>query len=91
MLRRMALPLPSTKKAVDLAGGPRRVGSRIRRNPPPPPQKKLSAGEIREREAWVVGIGIVAVALAITVIAVAVGHWAGWSPSDYQIVIEDRG
>jgi hypothetical protein len=87
----MARPLASGKKAVDLAGGPRRVGSRIRRAPPPPPPKKLSAVEIRERETWVVVTGIVAVALALAVIMAAVGQWAGWSPAQYEIIITEEG
>lgn len=75
---------------MDLAGGPRRVGSRIRRAPPPPPEKKLTAAEIREREAWVVGTGILAVALALMVIILATARWGGWSPADYVIRLEER-
>lgn len=86
----MARPLASGKKAVDLASGPRKVGSRIRRDPPPPPEKKVTAAELREREAWGMGIGIMAVALAIAIILLAVGRWGGWSPSNYTIRIEDR-
>nr|WP_314442185.1 hypothetical protein [uncultured Sphingomonas sp.] len=81
----MAQPLQARKKAVDLAGGPRRVGSRIRRAPPPPPEKKLSAAEIREREAWMVGTGIVVIALALMVILFAAVRWGGWSPADYAV------
>lgn len=82
----MARPLAATKKAVDLAGGPRKVGSRIRRAPPPKPEKKLSAAELREREKWIVLTGIIAVGLAVAVILYAVGRWGGWSPADYGIV-----
>lgn len=87
----MAQPLPVRKKAVDLAGGPRRVGSRIRRAPPPKPEKKLSAAELREREKWVVIVGVSAFALALMVILLAIGMWGGWSPADYLLVIEQRG
>ena len=83
----MAQPLPVRKKAVDLAGGQRRVGSRIRRAPPPKPERKLSAAELRERERVVVVTGIVAFAVALTVIMFAVGKWGGWSPSEVEIVI----
>ncbi|WP_300973465.1 hypothetical protein [Sphingomonas sp. LHG3406-1] len=86
----MARPLASGKKAVDLAGGARRVGSRIRRDPPPPPERKVTTAELREREAWVIATGIMAVALAIGVILFAVARWSGWSPSHYTVRVEDR-
>ncbi len=88
MVEAMAQPLPVRKQAVDLAGGPRKVGSRIRRAPPPPPEKKLSAAEVREREAWVMGIGILAVAMALMIVVLAAARWAGWSPSDYAISLD---
>ena len=84
----MARPLPVQKKAVDLAGGPRRVGSRIRRAPPPKPEKRLTAAELRERERVVVVTGIVAFALALTVILFAAGQWSGWSASNVTVAIE---
>lgn len=84
----MAQPLPVRKQAVDLASGPRKVGSRIRRAPPPKPEKKLTRAEIREREAWIIGTGMVAVALALTVILLAVGRWGGWSPAQHQVVLQ---
>ena len=86
----MARPLATGKKAVDLHGGPRKVGSRIRRDPPPPPPKQISAAELREREKWVVVTGILAVGLALMVIVVSASRWAGWSPSDYTIQLQDR-
>ena len=86
----MARPLATGKKAVDLHGGPRKVGSRIRRDPPPPPEKRLSAAELREREKWVVLTGIVAFGLALMVVLAAASRWAGWSPSNYTIKLEDR-
>jgi hypothetical protein len=82
--------MASGKKAVDLAGGPRRVGSRIRRAPPSKPEKKLSASELREREAWVIGTGMLAVALAISLIMLSVARWGGWRPSDYTISLHER-
>lgn len=87
----MAAPLPTAKKPVDLAqGGGVRV-SRVRRDPPPKVKdKSLTRAELREREAWTVAIGITAVALALFVILVAVSRWAGWSLSDYEIIIRDR-
>ena len=90
MLPAMARPLASGKKAVDLAGGPRKLGSRIRRAPPPKPEKKLSAAELREREAWLIGTGILVFGIALAVILIAVGRWAGWSPADYVITIQSR-
>jgi hypothetical protein len=86
----MARPLPTAKKAVDLAGGSRPVGSRIRRDPPPPPPKKVSPSELREKEAWLIGTGITVVGLAIAVVIVAAAQWAGWSPSQYRIEIVDH-
>lgn len=86
----MAQPLPAAKKAVDLAGGVRRTGSRIRRAPPPGPEKKLTAAQLRERELWVVVTGMIAVALALALIMLAVARWGGWSPRDYVVVISDR-
>jgi hypothetical protein len=86
----MARPLASGKKAVDLASGPRKLGSRIRRAPPPKPEKKLSAAELRDREAWLIGTGMLAFAIALAVILIAVGRWAGWSPADYEILIRTR-
>lgn len=87
MLGHMAQPLPSRKQAVDLAGGPRKLGSRIRRAPPPKPEKPLSKAELREREAWVMTTGMLAVAVALMVILLAVARWGGWSPSDYRVEI----
>lgn len=62
--------------------------SRIRRDPPPPPPKKITAGELRQREARMILAGLFAAALAIAIILVQIGQWAGWSPSDYRIVIQ---
>jgi hypothetical protein len=90
MIAAMAQPLGSGKKAVDLAGGARKLGSRIRRAPPPKPEKKLSAAELREREAWLIGTGMLAFGIALAVILFAIGRWAGWSPADYTILIRDR-
>lgn len=87
----MAAPLPITKKAVDLArsGGVR--ASRVRRDPPPVVKEKtITRAELREREAWAVAIGIAAMSAALFVILLAVSRWAGWSMSDYVIVIRDR-
>ena len=86
----MARPLASGKKTVNLASGPRPVGSRIRRAPPPPPPKQRSAAEVREREAWVIGTGIVAIALALAVVTFSVMRWSGWSPNQHQVVFHDR-
>ena len=86
----MGHPLPVRKQAVDLATGPRKVGSRIRRAPPPPAEKKLTKAELREREAWVIATGILAVALAVTIILLAATRWAGWSPAHYQVTLRDK-
>ena len=84
----MASPLPTRKQTVDLARtGP--VGSRIRRDPPPKPERKLTKAEIREREAWLMGIGITAFALALFVILVALNIGPGWSPSQVNIVFRE--
>jgi hypothetical protein len=87
----MARPLASGKKAVDIAGGPRPVGSRIRRAPPPKPERKVSAAELREREARLMVVGMVAVALAVSVILLSVARWHGWSLADYRVVLTELG
>ncbi|WP_114227691.1 MULTISPECIES: hypothetical protein [Sphingomonas] len=87
----MAAPLPTAKKSVDLAasGGVRM--SRVRRDPPPVQKEKtLTRAELREREAWALGLGIGAVTVAIFVLLVAFSRWAGWSLSDYVIVLRER-
>jgi hypothetical protein len=90
MVGAMAQPLPVRKQSVDLAGGPRKVGSRIRRAPPPKAEKPLSAAEVREREAWMMGIGILSVALALMIVLLYAARWGGWSPSDYAIMLDLR-
>lgn len=85
----MASPLPRAKKTVDLGAGQPRV-SRIRRDPPPPPPRKVTAGELREREAAVIVTGIAAVGIALFVLLFEFSRVAGWSPADYEIRIEDR-
>jgi hypothetical protein len=86
----MARPLSSAKKTVDLSGPKPPPGSRIRRDPPPPPPRVVTPAEVRERETWVVATGIAAVGLALAIVMVAVADYAGWSPSHYTLVIEDK-
>lgn len=87
----MAAPLPTTKKAVDLAGSGGVRVSRIRRDPPPAAKEKnLTRAELREREAWAMAIGITALTVALFVILLAFSRWAGWSMSDYVIVVRER-
>ena len=82
----MASPYHRAKKSIDMAAPGHRV-SRIRRDPPPP-ERKVTAGEVKEREAWSVVLGIAAMALALLIILVAISNAAGWSPSQYTIHIE---
>ena len=78
------------KTTVDLSkGGPK--GSRIRRDPPPPPPKKVTAGELRAREARVIVIGIAAIALALFVILLSLNRFAGWSLGDYVVEVRPDG
>ena len=85
----MVLPIRNSDKAkVDLAA-PARIGSRIRRDPPPPPPHTVTAGELRTREAWKIGVGITTLALALTVAILGIGGRAGWSPADYTLLIRD--
>lgn len=87
----MAAPLPTTKKAVDLAASGAVRVSRIRRDPPPKGKEKtITRAELREREAWAMVIGITAVTLALFVVLMAFSRWAGWSLSDYEIVWRER-
>jgi hypothetical protein len=82
----MERPSRSAKRSANLAGGGTKV-SRIRRDPPPPPPKKVTPGELREREAKVIIVGLIAAALAVSLILYQVSIWAGWSPSDTVIQI----
>ena len=79
----MASPLHPRKQAVDLAA-PVVLVSRIRRDPPPK-EKIVTAAEIRERDAWSIGVGIAVVALAVFVILIGASNAAGWSPRQYTI------
>lgn len=74
------------KQGVDLAA-PGTAVSRIRRDPPPPAPKKISAAEVREREAWNMGVGISVLALALIVALYGLTNAAGWSPSQYTVVV----
>lgn len=82
----MSRPLRSAKQTVDLATRGPKV-SRIRRDPPPPPPRKVTPGELRSREAKVIVIGLLAAAIAVALVLFQVSQWAGWSPSDYVIVL----
>jgi hypothetical protein len=84
----MAAPLPTRKQTVDLSKGGVRI-SRIRRDPPPPPPKVLTKAELREREAWMVGIGVVVFAVALFVVLVAINKGPGWSLGDVEITIQN--
>jgi len=86
----MAAPAQRSKKTVDLAG-PRRTGSRIRRDPPPPPPRKVTPGELRAQEARVMVIGIGLIAMALLVLLVQVSRAAGWSAADYTITVHPGG
>ena len=79
----MANVTHSRKTSVDLATPVTRV-SRIRRDPPPV-VKKVSAADIREREARTVVIGIITMTLASLVVLFGVSNATGWSPSQYTI------
>jgi hypothetical protein len=82
----MAAPLKSGKQSVNLAGAVR--VSRIRRDPPPI-AKKIVERDPDERDTRVVVIGVVAFAIAIAIITVAFGSGIGWSPSQYNIEINN--
>jgi hypothetical protein len=77
-------PSKPGKKSVELHGAPR--VSRIRRDPPPK-VKEVTAGELEERDAWVVAVGVVAFALAIVAIIFGFAIGPGWSPSQHPINI----
>ena len=69
------------KSAVDMAA-PAVRGSRIRRDPPMP-EKKVTAGEIKDRDARAMAIGIATLAIALIVVLLSGTNLAGWSPSQY--------
>ena len=79
----MAAPLKAQKQTVDLAA-PRPAGSRIRRNPPPP-AKKEPVLDREDREKLSVTGGVLGVALALVAVILALGIYAGWSPSQYEV------
>jgi hypothetical protein len=84
----MARPRPKDKKTVNLATGGARV-SRIRRDPPPPPPRKITPGELRDREARTIVLGLAVFVAALGIVLVHLTQWAGWSPRDYTITIRD--
>ncbi|MCL6684027.1 hypothetical protein [Sphingomonas alba] len=86
----MTRPVPSGKQFVDLAAEAAKP-SRIRRDPPLKVAKKtvVPDREIVDRQA--VLIGIVAIALSLVVIALFIGNWAGWSPRQVTLEVDDRG
>jgi hypothetical protein len=86
----MASPLSTNgaaraKQTVDLVGGKRVRGSRIRRAAPPPPVKELTKEQMREREQRLVLIGITAVALAIAAIVWGISNNWDFSLAGYTI------
>jgi hypothetical protein len=83
----MASPLPSAKKSVNMASPPVRV-SRIRRDPPPIAQK-IIVRDPDERDQRTVLFGIASFAAAIVIITIAFAGAYGWSPSQYNIEINN--
>ena len=85
----MARSQPHAKTIVDLSkAGPK--GSRIRRDPPPPP-RKVTAGELRAREARIIVIGITAIGLALFVVLLSLDRFAGLSLADHVIELRPGG
>jgi hypothetical protein len=82
----MAAPLPTGKKSVNLAVPVR--ASRIRRDPPPV-VKKVIVRDPDERDIRAGVIGVIAFALAIFAITLGFSIYAGWSPSQYNIEINN--
>lgn len=83
----MASPLKTGKQSVDLAGAsPRVPGSRIRRDPPPV-VKAIVVRDREESDRRDVILGVTTFALAIFVIIFAFGHYSGWSPTQYTVVV----
>ena len=83
----MASPLPSGKKSVNMASSPVRV-SRIRRDPPPIAQK-IIVRDPDERDQRTVLFGVASFAAAIVIITIAFAGAYGWSPSQYNIEINN--
>jgi hypothetical protein len=83
----MASPLPSAKKSVNMASSPVRV-SRIRRDPPPIAQK-ITVRDPDERDQRTVLFGVASFAAAIVIITIAFAGAYGWSPSQYNIEINN--
>ena len=79
----MASPLPTGKKAVNLAGTGPRV-SRIRRDPPPV-VKAVPVRDIEGHDRRNAIIGVVTFALALFVILVGFSSVSGWSPREYTL------
>ncbi len=82
----MASPQHRRKTAVDLAA-PAVRGSRIRRDPPPL-APRITAADIKERDARGMAIGIAVLVVALVVVLISVTNIAGWSPSQYTVRID---
>jgi hypothetical protein len=85
----MAAPLQTGKSTVKLGPGGVRV-SRIRRDPPPV-AKKTVIPDRNEQDRRNVPIGIIVFTLALVVVIVAIGSFAGWSPRQVTLEVDDRG
>ena len=85
----MASPLQTGKQSVKLAAKGARV-SRIRRDPPPiaKPEVIRDRDEVDQRT---VVFGVLAFTLAIMVIVLGISAYAGWSPRQVTLEVDDRG
>lgn len=88
----MASPLNTGKQPVRLAphGATGVRVSKIRRDPPPA-VKQTVVPDRDERDSRMVPVGILAFALAIVIAIVGLASFAGWSPSQYTVKVDDHG
>ena len=85
----MASPLKPGKQPIVLAPDGTRV-SRIRRDPPPVARQTV-VPDRDELDRRTVPVGIILFALALVVAIFGLGAWAGWSPSQYTLEVDDSG
>jgi hypothetical protein len=85
----MASPLQTGKQPVKLGPNGVRV-SKIRRDPPPV-AKKTVIPDRDHLDRRSVPIGILVFALALVVAIVGLASFAGWSPRQVTLEVDDRG
>ena len=85
----MASPIQKAKQPIQFAADGTRI-SRIRRDPPPI-AKKTVVPDRDDEDRRMVPIGIIAFALAIVVSIIGLASFAGWTPAQYTVEVQNSG